>query len=66
MAIVTPIETPAGSRRRLRLQSPVTLEPLGEIELAFRVRHNPKLVEPPLVPDEPEMESEELLAKGRS
>ena len=41
-------------------------EPLGEIELAFRVHHNPKLVEPPLVPDEPEMESEEMLAKGRS
>jgi succinate-semialdehyde dehydrogenase/glutarate-semialdehyde dehydrogenase len=34
MAIVTPIETPAGARRRLRLASPATLEPIGEIEVA--------------------------------
>lgn len=33
MAIVTPVETPAGARRRLRLSSPVTLEPIGEIEV---------------------------------
>ncbi len=33
MAIYEPIE-PAGSRRRLRLRSPVTLEPIGEIECA--------------------------------
>jgi len=34
MAIVTPIETPPGSRRRLRLSSPVTGEPLHEISVA--------------------------------
>jgi len=34
MAIVTPIETPPGTRRRLRLASPVTLEPIDEIEVA--------------------------------
>ncbi|UCE86943.1 MAG: aldehyde dehydrogenase family protein, partial [Deltaproteobacteria bacterium] len=33
MAIVTPVETPPGVRRRLRLGSPVTLEPVGEIEV---------------------------------
>lgn len=33
MAIVTPVETPAGVRRRLRLSSPATLELIGEIEL---------------------------------
>ena len=33
MAIVTPLEAPAGGRRRLRLQSPATLEDLGEIEV---------------------------------
>ena len=33
MAIVTPIETPAGARRRLRLSSPVNLEPIGELEV---------------------------------
>jgi len=33
MAIVTPLETPPGVRRRLRLASPATLEPIGEIEL---------------------------------
>jgi len=32
MAIVTRLETPAGARRRLRLSSPATLEPIGEIE----------------------------------
>ena len=35
MAIYEPIEA-AGSRRRLRLRSPVDLEPLGEIEVANR------------------------------
>jgi succinate-semialdehyde dehydrogenase/glutarate-semialdehyde dehydrogenase len=34
MAIVTPVETAPGSPRRLRLASPATLEPLGEIEVA--------------------------------
>jgi succinate-semialdehyde dehydrogenase/glutarate-semialdehyde dehydrogenase len=34
MAIVTPLETPAGARRRLRLASPATLEPIDEIEVA--------------------------------
>ncbi|MEE9607829.1 MAG: aldehyde dehydrogenase family protein [Myxococcota bacterium] len=33
MAIVTPVETPPGARRRLRLASPATLEPIGEIEV---------------------------------
>jgi acyl-CoA reductase-like NAD-dependent aldehyde dehydrogenase len=33
MAIVTPIDTPSGSRRRLRLASPATLETLCEIEV---------------------------------
>jgi len=33
MAIVTRIESPAGQRQRLRLQSPATLEPIGEIEI---------------------------------
>ncbi|KPJ53172.1 MAG: aldehyde dehydrogenase, partial [Dehalococcoidia bacterium DG_18] len=33
MAIVTPIETPTGARRRLKLVSPVRLEPIGEIEV---------------------------------
>jgi len=33
MAIVTPIETPSGARRRLALASPATLEPIGEIEV---------------------------------
>ena len=33
MAIVTPIETPPGARRRLALSSPATLTPLGEIEV---------------------------------
>lgn len=33
MAIVTPVQTPAGARRRLRLSSPVTLEPIDEIEV---------------------------------
>jgi succinate-semialdehyde dehydrogenase/glutarate-semialdehyde dehydrogenase len=33
MAIVTPLETAPGARRRLRLSSPVTLEPIGEIEV---------------------------------
>ncbi len=32
MAIVTRVETPEGSRRRLSLASPATLEPIGEIE----------------------------------
>ena len=34
MAIVTPIETPQGSRRRLQLSSPATGEPLHEIQVA--------------------------------
>jgi succinate-semialdehyde dehydrogenase/glutarate-semialdehyde dehydrogenase len=34
MAIVTPIETPPGERRRLRLSSPATGEPLHEIAVA--------------------------------
>src|SRR6185503_2136472 len=34
MAIVEPLETRAGQRRRLLLKSPVTLEPIGEIEVA--------------------------------
>ena len=40
-------------------------DPLGEIELAFRIHHNPALVEPPLIPEGPEaeLESEEMLAK---
>ena len=33
MAIVTPLETSAGERRRLALSSPATLENLGEIEV---------------------------------
>ena len=33
MAIVTPIETPPGVRRRLALANPATLEPVGEIEV---------------------------------
>jgi len=33
MAIVTPVETPVGSRRRLAIASPATLEPIGEIEV---------------------------------
>jgi succinate-semialdehyde dehydrogenase/glutarate-semialdehyde dehydrogenase len=33
MAIVTPLETAPGARRRLRLSSPVTLDPIGEIEV---------------------------------
>jgi acyl-CoA reductase-like NAD-dependent aldehyde dehydrogenase len=33
MAIATRVETPAGAPRRLRLASPATLEPIGEIEL---------------------------------
>ena len=33
MAIVTPVDTPPGERRRLKLASPATLEPLGEIEV---------------------------------
>jgi succinate-semialdehyde dehydrogenase/glutarate-semialdehyde dehydrogenase len=33
MAIVKPIETPSGARRRLGLASPATLEPIGEIEV---------------------------------
>lgn len=33
MAIVTPVETPPGARRRLQLTNPATLEPIGEIEL---------------------------------
>ena len=32
MAIVTKLDTPEGARRRLRLASPATLEPIGEIE----------------------------------
>ncbi len=34
MAIVTPIETPAGERRRLSLASPVDRQPIGQIEVA--------------------------------
>jgi len=33
MAIVTPIETPAGARRRLAISNPATLQPVGEIEV---------------------------------
>jgi succinate-semialdehyde dehydrogenase/glutarate-semialdehyde dehydrogenase len=33
MAIVTPIEAPPGGRRQLSLASPVTREPIGEIEV---------------------------------
>ena len=33
MAIVTPLETPEGERRRFALSSPATLESLGEIEV---------------------------------
>ena len=33
MAIVTPVQTPSGARRRLLLSSPATLEPIGEIEI---------------------------------
>lgn len=33
MAVVEPVETPAGARRRLRLRNPATLEEIGEIEL---------------------------------
>jgi acyl-CoA reductase-like NAD-dependent aldehyde dehydrogenase len=33
MAIVTPVDTPPGARRRLALASPATLAPLGEIEV---------------------------------
>ena len=34
MAIVTPIETAAGQRRRLALSSPATGDPIGEIEVS--------------------------------
>ncbi len=34
MAITTAIETPPGARRRLRIESPATLELVGEIELS--------------------------------
>jgi len=33
MALVRPIDTPAGARRRLEIASPVSLEPIGEIEV---------------------------------
>ena len=33
MAIVTPLEPAAGTRRRLGLANPATLEPIGEIEV---------------------------------
>ncbi|MFQ5418490.1 MAG: aldehyde dehydrogenase family protein, partial [Myxococcota bacterium] len=33
MAIVTPIETAPGERRRLALASPANLEPIGEIDV---------------------------------
>jgi succinate-semialdehyde dehydrogenase/glutarate-semialdehyde dehydrogenase len=33
MAIVVPLETPPGARRRLEIQSPVTRERIGEIEV---------------------------------
>ncbi len=33
MALVTEIPSPPGARRRLRLSSPATLEPIGEIEV---------------------------------
>ena len=33
MAIVTPIDVPAGARRRLQISSPVTREKIGEIEV---------------------------------
>ena len=34
MAIVDAAQTSSGTRRRLRLRSPVTLEPIDEIEVA--------------------------------
>jgi len=34
MAVVEPVETPAGARRRLRLRNPATLEEIGEIEVS--------------------------------
>jgi len=34
MAIVTPVEPVAGARRQLKLSSPATLEPIGELEVA--------------------------------
>jgi len=33
MAIVTPVETPSGARRRLAIANPATREPVGEIEV---------------------------------
>ena len=33
MAIITPIETPPGVRKRIGLTCPATLESIGEIEL---------------------------------
>ncbi|HVP27838.1 MAG TPA: succinic semialdehyde dehydrogenase [Myxococcota bacterium] len=33
MAVVEPVETPVGARRRLRLRNPATLEEIGEIEV---------------------------------
>ncbi len=33
MAIVEPIDAPAGARRRLRVSSPVTREAVGEIDV---------------------------------
>ncbi len=33
MAVVEPVEAPGEGRRRLRLRSPATLEPIGEIEV---------------------------------
>ncbi len=33
MAIVEPVESPIGARRRLRIASPVTREPIGEIDV---------------------------------
>src|SRR5690606_30400468 len=35
-AVVEPLPEVAGARRRLRLRSPVTLEPIGEIEVHTR------------------------------
>jgi acyl-CoA reductase-like NAD-dependent aldehyde dehydrogenase len=33
MAIITPVETTPGARRRVQITNPATLEPIGEIEL---------------------------------
>jgi len=42
MAIVTPVETPPGNRRRLKIASPANLEPIGEIEV--QTAHDVRLI----------------------